>query len=275
MELGLLFALGAILSWGFGDFFIQKSTRSTGVWQSLFAMTLVGVVTLIPFIWQTFFTLSAIEFGILCAIGIFFVFAAYFELSALKTGKLSVIEPIFTFEAVITMLCSVLLFGEVLSIWQATAALVLIISLFFVSWEGKKIEQGIGIGIIGAILMGVGNFTVGFGAKTIDPLMTKFFIDIFILGISAIILFRRKENMLSYFKKKEIWYIVILDNIAWVCFALALGLSSISIITGLTESYILITVLLGFFINKEKVKIHQRIAMGVAIVCAVALAMSL
>ncbi len=29
--LGIIFALGALLCWGFGDFFIQRTSRKTGV----------------------------------------------------------------------------------------------------------------------------------------------------------------------------------------------------------------------------------------------------
>lgn len=40
--IGILFAFIALISWGFGDFFIQKTTRIIGSWKALFFIGIVG-----------------------------------------------------------------------------------------------------------------------------------------------------------------------------------------------------------------------------------------
>lgn len=47
---GILFAFIALISWGFGDFFIQRTTRIVGSWKALFLIGIVGLVGLLPFV---------------------------------------------------------------------------------------------------------------------------------------------------------------------------------------------------------------------------------
>ena len=51
----------------------------------------------------------------------------------------------------------------------------------------------------------------------------------------------------------------ILDNIAWIAFAWAMTLAPIGIVVALSESYIIIAVLLGMFVNREFLRKHQKI----------------
>jgi drug/metabolite transporter (DMT)-like permease len=66
---------------------------------------------------------------------------------------------------------------------------------------------------------------------------------------------------------------IIFDNIAWIAFAFAMTLSPIGITTALSESYIIIAVLLGIFVSKEKLEQHQKIGLVVAVGSAVLLAL--
>jgi len=42
--LGIIFAIIALFSWGFADFYIQKSSRTVGIWKTLFTVGAVGCV---------------------------------------------------------------------------------------------------------------------------------------------------------------------------------------------------------------------------------------
>src|SRR3990167_9067947 len=50
--LGIIFALIALVSWGVGDFFIQRSARKFGDWESIFAIEITGLVVLLPFVFR-------------------------------------------------------------------------------------------------------------------------------------------------------------------------------------------------------------------------------
>ena len=62
------------------------------------------------------------------------------------------------------------------------------------------------------------------------------------------------------------------ENIAWVAYAVAMSLIAIAVATGLSESSIIVAVLLGLFINKERLQRHQKIGLVAAIAAAILLA---
>ena len=64
----------------------------------------------------------------------------------------------------------------------------------------------------------------------------------------------------------------IADKAAWVAFAFAMTVAPITIATALSESYIIIAVILGLAINKEKIHLHQKLGLVVAIIAAITLA---
>lgn len=49
----------------------------------------------------------------------------------------------------------------------------------------------------------------------------------------------------------------VLDNVAWLSFAIATTHIPIAIAMTISESYIALTVLLGLFVSREKLRIHQ------------------
>jgi len=65
------------------------------------------------------------------------------------------------------------------------------------------------------------------------------------------------------------------DNSAWLAFGFSMALAPISIAVAISESYIIIAVLLGFIINKEKLHKHQIIGLIFAIISAIYLASSI
>ena len=64
----------------------------------------------------------------------------------------------------------------------------------------------------------------------------------------------------------------IADKAAWVAFAFAMSLAPIAVAVALSESYIIIAVILGLFVNKEKIQFHQKCGLVLAIFAAIFLA---
>ena len=64
----------------------------------------------------------------------------------------------------------------------------------------------------------------------------------------------------------------IADNVAWVAYVFSMTLAPIAVATALSESYIVITVLLGLFVNHEKLQKHQKVGLVAAVAVALALA---
>ncbi len=275
--MGIFFAFIALFAWGFGDFLIQKSARKLGEWASLFFIVLVGAVALLPFVYKDLRIVfsSYKDLLLLMLVSIILLFVAILDFKALRKGKISVIEPVFALEVPVTATMAALLLKEGLNFWQIFLVAVLVASIFSISMKSlthlKKtyIERGVLIAILATVGMGIINFLFGFASREISPLMINWFTDAFIT-IAAFIYLAGKSQLRLLKEdweqnKKLILGVGIIDKSAWVAFSFSTLYIPIAISTGISESYIALSTILGLTINKEKLKSHQT----VGLVCCV------
>lgn len=288
IELGVAFAIVSMFAWGFGDFLIQKSTRKVGDWETLFLICFFGLIVLFPFVYSEIPAIfSSIDrvFLILILASLALFFASLLQFESLKKGKIAVIEPIFSIEVPIAALAAFFFLRESSSVFQIILITLLIIGLVLVSLRSyhfeRKIwlEKAVVLAVFSAIAMGLANLLVGLGARETSALTIIWFTNLVIVIFTFIFLaskgrLRKLKSDLSS-NKKVLLGMCILDNLAWVSFAAAMVLSPIAITVALSESYIIIAVLLGVFVNKEHIMTHQKIGLFIAIVSAVILAVSL
>ncbi|MBU4315205.1 EamA family transporter, partial [Patescibacteria group bacterium] len=115
---GILLAFSALICWGFGDFFIQKTTKAVGSWKALFFIGIVGLFGIFPFIIKGLSSLSIANILLLCLVSIIIIFAALFDFEALRQGKIAIIEPVMGLELPLTVGLSIVLAKESLSVIQ-------------------------------------------------------------------------------------------------------------------------------------------------------------
>src|SRR3989344_5504787 len=165
LELGIIFAFGAMLCWGIGDFLIQRSVRKVGDVEALAFIGIIGTIILIPFIAKDIGLIFSLpNLILLIVLGIITFIGALFNFEALKIGKLSVVDVVLEFELPVTIVLSYIFLKESLSGIQ-----LLLISLIFIGlilmasrnlkgnvWKG--IEKGFFLGVIAAVGMGGINF---------------------------------------------------------------------------------------------------------------------
>jgi uncharacterized membrane protein len=137
-------------------------------------------------------------------------------------------------------------------------------------------EKGIYLGLIGAALMGFADFFLGWGSRVIDPIMANFVLDLVMAVVSMVYLFStgRLAQVSKDLHASPVLLISmsISDNVGWVAYAFAMSIVPIAVATGLSESSVIIAVLLGLFINREKLHFHQKIGLAVAVISALVLA---
>lgn len=280
---GILFALIALVSWGFGDFFIQKTTRAVGSWKALFFIGIVGLIGLFPFVKNDLTTLNSANFLLLGLLGIVIVFAALFDFEALRQGKISIIEPIVGLELPITVGLSLTLANEALSSLQLFLIGIVFIGIMlaitahhtYLHYHKRIFERGVILAGIGAIGMALTNFLVGVSSQDISPLITIWFAHSLLAVVCGIYILYKGEfgsliHDLSNYPKPIIGQ-SILDNVAWVSFAKATTFIPIAIATTISESYIALAVLLGLFVNHEKLRKHQVIGLVLATIGVITL----
>lgn len=284
IQAGIALSFLAMLAWGLGDFFIQRATRKVGDWEALFIITLVGTILLLPFVWKDLIHISSYGWRLWVVLGgsaLMFVIGLI-DFEALREGKLAVIESIWSFEVLAAAFLAFLVLGETITSFQLLLIMSLVIGLILISFKHERLsrralwEKGVLLGLAGGLLMGIENFLVGWGSRITDPIFMNFCIEFVIMVLTLVYLWSHGKVRIAFrdFADNKILLLnmSILDKIAWVAYAFATTLAPIAIATALSESYIVIGVILGIWINKERLVAHQKLGLGVAIASAVILA---
>jgi len=182
-------------------------------------------------------------------------------------------------------LLAVLIIGESISAEQIGLIACLIVGLMLVSLKSTKIsrklllERGVFISVIAAVAMGAANFFVGMGSRATGALMVNWFLNVFLAAFSLIFLVAKggvKDMARNYKVEKKVWLgMCIFDNLAWIAFAGAMSLSPIAITVALSENYIILAALLGMYLNKERMRGHQKLGVALAIGAGTLLALTL
>ncbi len=280
--MGVLLAITALLSWGLGDFLIQRSARKFGDWVALFCITAFGAIILFPFAYPTL--RAALEnhpFLLLVACFVL-LFAALFDFEAMRIGKLSVVEPIYAFEIPIAAFLAAYFIKEWLTPGQVFFTATLIAGIFLVSvrsfshLKNIHLEKGMWCAVVGTIGLGTSSFLFGLGARETNPLVINWFTDAFIATVSILYLAltSRLGEIWSDFRnnKRLILNVSFFDKLAWVTFSYATLFIPIAVATGISEGYIAFAAGLGLMFNKEKLGLHQWIGLLLAIASVIILA---
>jgi len=258
-----------------------------GDWETLFVITAFGALVLLPFVYNDITQLLSLGYGLLVLMvaSIALLIAALFDYEALKKGKASVIEPIMTLEIPITGAMAFAVMGEQIGITDALLIAALMAGIFLVSLKKHHLsktawmERGVAIAIAGAVFMGLSNFFVGFASRVTNPLIVNWFLNAFLLLAAVLYLaFAKRLRALVADIRRERRLVLAtsaLDNGAWISFAFAATMIPITFTVAISESYIIITALLGMWLNREVLLRHQKAGLVVGVASAIALAMTM
>lgn len=286
ISVGIGLAFVAMLCWGIGDFLIQKSTRKIGDWETLFLITIFGTAVLLPFVYTDLPALFALEsrpsLFVLVGTALVLFVAALLELEAVRRGKLSVVEPLWSLEIPAAGLLALAVLGERLDGISILFIVFLIVGLFLVSFRGKVLshrhflERGVLLAVLAALAMGSAAFFMGWGARLTNSLLANFFASSILALISGAYLLARGRLFQTFRDlarlRLTLLPMMVADNAAWVAYAFSMTIVPIGIATALSESYIIIAVLLGLAVNRERLEFHQKVGLIAAIAAAVTLA---
>ncbi len=287
MTLGLLFAFVALIGWGFGDFFIQKTTRIIGVYKTLFFICVGAGVVLFPFVFHEIATYTLADYQSIAVLsGIIFVYALVI-FRAFERGKLSVVESVIAFELPLTVSLGVFVGGESLTFSQFLLFLVIFAGIALaassrldhLNWRTHIFERGVTLAFVAAFLSALTNFFVGTYSQQMSPLFVIWAThSILALLCAAFIIVRGETRSLLSAVRKHPFPILaqsIFDNIAWIGYAFATSLIPISITVMISESYIALAAFLGYFVGRETLHRHQIVGATIAFVGVSLLAYSL
>ena len=283
--LGVIFALVAMLSWGLGDFLIQKVSRTLGIWKCIFFISVTGIIVLIPFVWKNIPQLAhGHEFVFFGLAAFAMLVASVFDFEALKQGKLSVMEPIVATELPLAALLAVALWHESLSLVGWLLIIVIFLGTVLavtehhtqLHYHKRLLEKGVIFALTAALCMALLDVIMGISSQVTAPLLTVWVVWIFTGIVSfSYLAYQGKLREIGRDIKKYpaiILGVGILDTLGWVGYCLATSHISIAITTAIGESYVIITIVLGILVNREKLKQHQKWGIALAVIAVIVLA---
>lgn len=280
--LGIAFALLALIGWGLGDFFAQRSTRIAGVHETLFAIRIFVVIALFPFAWRDAALLAPAAILGIAALSVLAQAYAVTIFTAFKKGKIAVVESVVGLELPLTVALSVALGGEHLGgaglalFALVTTGILLAVSRFSGFRGSHYLERGSLLALAAAVLAAFFNFGLGTAAIQAGPLVALWLTHVFLLLMSiGLFAYRGKLGIfVRSFPRRLHAYApaTVFDTMGSLGFVLAVPLISISLATTISESYLALAALLGVVVNGERLRAHQYVGSGIAIASVIAFA---
>lgn len=283
--IGIICALVAMVSWGLGDFLIQKNSRIIGIWKTLFFIGAIGSIGLFPFVLSELLAINSGTVILYPLLGGFITLvASIFDFEALKSGKLAIIEPVLSIEVPFAAIFAVVLWSESISFigWFLIAAIFLGITVAatqhhsHIHYHKRIFEKGVLYAVVAAITMALTDLLMGVSAQVTSPLLTVWIAWAF-FTIVCLLYIVGKGQLKSLIADVQahpliILFVGVFDTLGWVAFCFAVEKIPIAITTAISQSYIIITILLGLFVNHERLKKHQIWGVVCATIAVIALA---
>ena len=275
-----MFALGAMLFWGFGDFFLSKAVRKAGNFLPLIFIGFFGAIIFAPKAFPLFHYLTTFDLLVLATLGFLHFAMDFFLLEGYRLGKLSVVEVLFQLELPLTIIIATTLLREFVSATMVVLfALVLTGSLLlakFYTIKKSHFERGWWWAIVAAGFSAGVNVTTAFAAKEISPLLAIWFPWVIVSLLSLVFLWKEFDTIITKAKKSfgTLLATALFQVAAWLSFSYALSGKNLSIVAGITSGYCAITAFLGFWINDEKLNKWQIMGAIISICASIILAIA-
>ncbi|MGA2385601.1 MAG: DMT family transporter [Candidatus Bathyarchaeia archaeon] len=282
LEIGILFAIVSMLSWGTADFFAKKVIDKIGCTTTLVfnlsaslgpILVFAVLFSKIPPITIGLVSITVVA-GVLGIIGYIFLYRGF------QKGKVSVVSPISASWAVITTLLAIFLFKEELTLLQIIGIIVIFVGVFLTSTNLAELKKsikhvrynGIMDGIISMIAWGIAYAVIKPVVSTAGPIMALFLLRaVGTLSLFSWVGFSGKK--ISRPTKLVFLFLIIvsaLDTFGFAAYNVGITTEFVSIVSPVAATYPAVTILLAYLFLKERVVNNQKIGV-VAILAGLAL----
>ena len=267
---GLLFSLVPLVMWGLCDYVASKASRTLDPYSINFAFSVYSVpVPLIICFIKGFPHVSLGIFGLYFLATSLITFAFISMVAGFSKGTVGIVAPLANAYSVVTLFLLVLLFHEKVGLLQIPAVFLIVIGIALISYhKSKKSRQVIGFsvryGIIAMILFGTG-FTVIARINT----NTTWYGNQLLLQVASLILaviimavLTKKRRKFQPLGLTSIYNIIggIIGSLGLLGYFLALSFgASTVLVTAIGSAAPLVTALLAYKFDHERLHIQQRI----------------
>ncbi|MEM2131599.1 MAG: DMT family transporter [Candidatus Woesearchaeota archaeon] len=286
--IAIFMGLIAMFFWGIADFLQALAIKKINSLKTMFFSNLLGfILTLIfffYFLFNDYIKIDVFNFSIIFLSTLINLFAVKNFMKSYEEGEISIVTPISASYSIITIILAIIFLNEKLTLLKLFAILLCVIGIVLVSTDLRKIKnldsvKGIKESVFAFISWGVYFFLISLvsknllnlGISKLNSAITLFFLTGLLTNINLITysFLKEKNNLFKTKIEKNIWIIFIINfflyNIAWIAVNYGISQDLVSIIAPVSSLYPAITVLLAFFILKEKLVLNQKIGLFLTI----------
>ncbi|MFH1399150.1 MAG: DMT family transporter [Candidatus Woesearchaeota archaeon] len=280
---GVLFGILGMIAWGVCDFLATKAIRKIGDFRAFFW---VQLASLIPFVILVFLepiflpSFRSLIFLLIATLLTIVAYMCYYK--GLHVGLVSIIAPIVACYSVITVVFSVILFKEVLTLLQVVAISLAVLGTIMVSfkysdWKNlrfRKLAKGLNFALVAVIFWGIYFlFFNPLGAELgwFLPVFYIKIITIIYLGMYVVAARKKlayKENVRAYLVSAGV-----LESVGFLAFSIGVYKFMTAVVTPITAASPAVSVVLAKVFFKEKLEWNQDLGLVLILAGLVALAM--
>jgi len=269
--LSLGYGILSLISFGFGDFFSKRVMAGVGYLRLLVYSQLVSLVPVL--LLGAVFTLSVpsslTTVAIILASGVCSFSALFLFYKGLEAGKASVITPVFSAYAIVAIVLSFAVFGEVLSLWQIACVAMTLIGVFTITLMSDSGERAWSSGIpyaLGSMFSaGVGSVLIKLVSDDIGGIAALFFnrlLAVVTLAVVGVMYIRNhpRSRANEGFPLRSIILIGLAEFAGFSSFVLGLDVGMVSLVTTLSSASPAVTVVLAQVFLRERLVQIQKFA---------------
>lgn len=261
----MLYGLAAALGWGIADLTTAIAARRLGSVLTTVVAQVVGLIALAVLVVAAGIRIeaSASEAAVLLLSGAFVGGLGYLAFyRALELGPIALVSPIVAAYAAITIVLAVVLLRETLEPLAVAGVLVTLAGVFLAAMDFRALkrgdswkEGGIPLGLVAMVLFGFGAFVLGRYAQPVGWAGTVLLArsGVVIGSLVAAVIVRRSIPRKPSLRGLGVAVIVGLGDVAGMAFfAKGSEVGSISITSAAAAAFILIPVIGGLLLFKER-----------------------
>jgi len=260
---GILFGLGAALSWGLADYFAARASRRIGAFRVVLGFHIVATFLLGVLVAATG-ALGDVDWshvGFFAGVGVlgWTSYIAFYR--ALALGPISVSSPIISGYAAVTVVLAVIVAGERLTKGQTAAIVLTILGVVLAGADLHRIARvervaplGLILSLLAMVLIGAFVFCVAYYRDELGWLAPIF------LGRAFATLFLAAQFGRSGWPAEDrsrrilgvIALLALLDTAGYVFFNVGAGLAKTSIVAAASAPYGVVPVVMGVWLLAER-----------------------
>ena len=278
INIGIIFGLLAMLGYGMSNAIAKVPARNLGTRNAIFFrgvfISLFLLTVFLLFSREAVLSITYVLIGFIISLIAYVGFSIFYQ--ALKLGEVGVVSPIANSSVIITVLLSIVFFGEPITWIQFSLILLIITGIVLVSINFRnirksqlfKISSGVPFALITCLLWGLVFFLYKIPINILGPILTSFIIESGMMVFSGFdIKFSRTRFILPTRRNLiHVFFVALFGAAGTLFFSLGIDISNVSIVAPIAFANPLVSTIYGKFVYNEKLDTVQYLAIIIILI---------